>query len=117
MEINVNVSHYGKKLEELSKDERTLLLLDTLIVLGQKIGKDNPMILSFMGLNKSLDELISQRLKLTIELLHLGISDLTSDEEIMEHIETSRYGIEKFKKDVSDNTKRIEQHQRMSVLN
>jgi len=40
MEI-MNVKHYGKNLEDLSKDEKELLLMDTLILLGQQIDRND----------------------------------------------------------------------------
>ena len=117
MEINVNVSHYGKKIEELSKDERTLLTMDALSVLGHSI-MDNP---SFseneIEMKMKIGSIVKQRTELSVKLLNLEVGDFSSITEMMEYIETTRYGIRKFGKDLKENEKRIENFQRLSVLN
>jgi hypothetical protein len=112
-----NVIHYGKKMEELSNDERTLLTMDTLCLLGHSIV-DNPSV-SFFGddMKKKIGSIVKQRSELSIKLLNLDIEDFSSVNEMMEYIETTRYGIRNFQKDLVENTKRIEQMERLSTLN
>ena len=111
------VNHYGKNLDNLSRDEKQLLLMDTLILLGNKISDESPMVMMITKLGSNLNDIVEQRVKLSLKLLNLSIEDFSSVEETIEYIETTRYGIEKFKKDLEVNTKRIEQMERLSTLN
>jgi hypothetical protein len=112
-----SVNHYGKKIEELSKDERTLLTMDTLCLLGHSIV-DNPSV-SFLGddMKMKIGSIIKQRTELSVKLLDLDLEDFSSITELMEYIETTRYGIRNFQKDLRENEKQIDQMERMSVLN
>jgi hypothetical protein len=117
MEINVNVSHYGKKIEELSKDERTLLMMDSLSVLGHSIMCNPSFSENETEMKMKIGSIVKQRCELSVKLLNLELDDFSSVSELMDYIETTRYGISKFGKDLKENEERIERHQRMSVLN
>jgi len=115
-----NVIHYGKKIEELSKDERTLLTMDTLCLLGHSIVDivDNPkMSLLDDDIKNKIGFIVKQRVELTIKLLNLELDNFSSVNETMEYIETTRYSMSRFVKDLEENKKRIKEMERLSVLN
>ena len=112
-----NVIHYGKKIEELSKDERTLLTMDTLCLLGHSIVDNPKMSLFGDDMKMKIGSIVKQRTELSIKLLNLDLEDFSSITELMKYIETTQYGIRKFQKDLRENEKQIDQMERMSVLN
>jgi hypothetical protein len=108
-----NVTHYGKKIDDLSKDERTLLTMDALCMLGHSIVDET----DSTDIKKKVGFIVKQRVELTIKLLNLELDDFSSVNETMEYIETTRYGMGKFVKDLEENEKRIKEMERLSVLN
>jgi len=112
-----NVSHYGKKIEELSKDERTLLTMDSLSVLGHTIMSNSLFSDNEIEMKIKIGGIVKQRTELSVKLLNLDLEDFSSVTELMEYIETTQYGIGKFGKDLRENEKLIDQMERMSVLN
>jgi len=89
-------------IEELSKDERTLLTMDTLCLLGHSIV-DNPSV-SFLGddMKMKIGSIIKQRTELSVKLLDLDLEDFSTITELMEYIENTRYVIRNFQKDCSE---------------
>lgn len=111
----MTITHYGMNIDQLSKKERILLKIDQTMTLLFKSKKEE-MLPDFIvdGITTDLSD---KRIKLTIELLNLSVDDFDTKDDVIDYIETTKYGYEQFVKDMKVNYKKLEREEELSKWN
>ena len=113
----LEIKHYGKDIKDLNEKETNLLQLDMTITLMFNEIHHTKDELKKLILKRVGNTFTDERLRVCLELLNLEEGDFENKQEMMEYVENSMYGYEKFLQDKRMNFQRVEDNERLSMLN
>lgn len=104
--------HYGKKIDNFNEKEKKLFVLDGIMTMTfERIsGGDES-----EGLKLMSGVLGKKRVELICEIL--GYQFVSGDRELLERVENTKYGYQKFLKDMRFNQEQMLEQDRVSQMN
>jgi hypothetical protein len=90
------IEFYGKKISEMNEQEKLLYILDTQMTkLFDKVCKTfNP--IELIILNTYCDIISQKRVETVSEILNIKLEDFDNFKELLDYVETTQYGYQKY---------------------